>query len=158
MTAAGSINKQDVTQINSQGTSSYYQGYAVKITADRDISGASFADSNGLCAAPFIPTNLMKKRYATNAEANYVAFASKQAGTIAVYSPAQTIGVDAPIETLTLTRAGANPNAPYNVRRGGTTPAGYRFVSTVPIGAWYHPSVEVGSAAFDETILYGTDE
>ncbi len=158
ITAAGSLNKTDSITVSPQGSpASLYQGDSLLISADRKISGASFADSNGLCAAPFLPTNLMKKRYVINATSNYIAFASKQAGAISVYSPAQTIGVDTPVATLNLSRTGANPNAPYKARFGTYT-AGHRFVSTVPMAGWYHPSVEVGSAPFDETIMYGTNE
>jgi hypothetical protein len=156
--ASGNLNRQDVITVTPEGTSSLYQSHSLLITADRNVSGASFADSNGLCAAPFLPTNLLKTKYITNARADYVAFASKTAGTIDVYDSTQTIGVDTPIETLTLTRTGANSNAPYKVRRGGTTPAGYRFVATVPVAAWYHPNEQAGSAERDETILYGTND
>ena len=156
--ASGNLNRQDVITVTPEGTSSLYQSHSLLITADRNVSGASFADSNGLCAAPFLPTNLLKTKYITNARADYVAFASKTAGTIDVYDSTQTIGVDTPIETLTLTRTGANANAPYKVRRGGTTPAGYRFVATVPVAAWYHPNEQAGSAERDETILYGTND
>jgi len=81
-----------------------------------------------------------------------VAFASKEAGTIAVLDSSDTF-----IETLTLTRSGGNSNAPYKTRRA-TTPAGYRFISTVPIAGWYQPNNDSYSADSDETILYGTDE
>jgi hypothetical protein len=148
---AGNLNKSNVVQINPQGTSSLYQGFSLLVNADKPIAGASFADSNGYCAAPFLPTNLMKTKYMVNVSSDYVAFASKQAGTIQVLDSSDTV-----IETLTLTRSGANPNAPYNVRRA-TTPAGYRFISTVPVAAWYQPNTNTGAADEDETILYGSD-
>ncbi len=155
---SGNLNKQDVIQINPEGgTTTLYRSESLLISADRKISGASFADSNGLCAAPFLPTNFMKTKYVINASSDYVAFASTQAGTIDVYTAAQTIGVDPPSQTITLTRAGANTNAPYKARLG-VTAAGTRFVSTVPAAAWYHPNVQAGSAQNDETILYGTDD
>ena len=153
----GSLSKTDSITVNPEGTSSLYQSESLLITADKKISGASFADSNGLCAAPFIPTNLLKTKYAINVASDYVAFASKSAGSIDVYSPGQTVGVDTPVETLTLTSSGANPNAPYRVRRAAT-PAGYRFISTVAIAGWYQPSTDTGGAADDETILYGTND
>jgi len=148
---SGSLNKSNVIQINPQGTGSLYQSFALILSADKNIAGASFADSNGYCAAPFLPTNLMKKKYMVNVSSDYVAFASKEAGTIQVLDSSDTV-----IETLTLTRSGANPNAPYNVRRA-VTPAGYRFISTVPVAAWYQPNTNTGAADEDETILYGTD-
>jgi hypothetical protein len=98
----------------------------------------------------------MKKKYIINVTSSYVAFASKLPGIIDVYGPTQTIGVDTPTETLTLARTGSDLTAPYKVRRDATT-EGFRFVSTVPVAAWYHPSTDIGAAANDETILYGTD-
>lgn len=158
VTASGNLDKQDVIQINPEGaTTSLYRSDSLLILADQKISGASFADSNGLCASPFLPTNLMKHRYVVNADSDYVAFASKEAGTIDVFDETQDIDVDTPIETLTLTRTGADPSAPYKVRRG-VTGAGYRFVATVPVAAWYHPETDTGAAANDETILYGTND
>jgi hypothetical protein len=151
-TGSGSLNKQDVIQINPQGGASLYTGNSLIISADQKISGASFADSNGNCAAPFLPTSLMRKNYAINISSDWVAFASKQAGTIDVVDSAGTT-----IETLTLTRTGANPNAPYKVRRA-TTPSGYRFFATVPVAAWYQPDNDTGGADQDETILYGTND
>ena len=155
---SGSISKQDVVQVNPQGgTTSLYQSESLIISADQKISGSSFADSNGGAASPFQATNLMKTKFVINNSANWVAFASKLSGTIDVYSPAQTIGVSTPVQTLTLARSGANSNAPYKVRVGTTT-AGYRFVSTVPAAAWYEPNNATGSGNRDETILYGTDD
>ena len=158
VTTSGNLNKPDSIQINpSGGSQSLYGGNSLLISADQNIAGASFADSNGSCAAPFLPTNLMKKKYMINNSADYVAFASKLSGTIDVYDSTQTIGVSTPIQTLTLTRSGANPNAPYKARVG-TTPGGYRFVSTVPVAGWYQPNNSIGSGDQDETILYGTDD
>lgn len=155
--AAGGLSKSGVVTISPQGTSSLYRSESLLIQADQKIAGASFADSNGLCAAPFLPTNLMKTKYVINATSDYVAFASKVTGTIDVYAPGDQIGVDAPTQTVTLTKVGTDPNAPYKYRFGTVT-AGTRFVSTVPMAGWYHPSVEAGSAIRDETVLYGTDD
>lgn len=152
VTASGSLNKTDVVNVNSQGaTTSFFQGESMLLSADQNLSGASFADANGLCAAPFLPTSLMRKNYAVNINSDYVAFASKQAGTIEVRDSSDTV-----IETLTLTRTGANTNAPYRARRGTTT-EGTRFFSTVPVAAWYQPNNDFGGGDEDETILYGSD-
>jgi hypothetical protein len=151
-TATGSLNKTDANTVNNLGGASLYAGDSLIISGDQKISGASFADSNGNCASPFLPTSLMRKNYAINTSSDWVAFASKQAGTIDVIDPAGTV-----VETLTLTRTGANSNAPYKVRRA-TTPAGYRFFATVPVAAWYQPDNDTGGADQDETILYGTNE
>jgi hypothetical protein len=149
---SGSMNKSDVISVNARGTTSYYSGYSLLISADRNIAGASFADANGGCAAPFLPTNLMRKNYIINTSADYVAFASKEPGTIEVKDSSDTV-----IETLTLVRSGADPDAPYKARRA-TTPQGYRFFSTVPMAGWYQPNSDVGAGDNDETILYGTDD
>jgi hypothetical protein len=134
----------------------FFQEPSVLISSDKGISLASFADANGGCAAPFLPTNLMKTKYAVNIASDFVAFASKQAGIIDVYSPGQEVGVDTPVETLTLTRTGSNTNAPYKARKAAT-PIGYRFISTVPMAGWYQPANDNGGARSDETILYGAD-
>lgn len=150
--AAGNLSKSDSIQVNpSGGSSGLYAGNSLIISADKNISGASFADSNGYCAAPFLPTNLMKKRFIINVNSDYVVFASKQAGSIDVLDKDDNL-----ITTLVLSRTGSNPNAPYKVRRG-TSLAGYRFISTVPVAAWYQPNSDTGGADEDETILYGFD-
>jgi len=150
------LGKQDSVQINPAVSGSLYTSSSLLLSADKPISGASFADANGGCAAPFLPTNFMKKKYAVNIASDYVAFASKEAGTISVYSPGQTVGTDPPVDTLTLARTGSNTTAPFVVRRG-TTPIGYRFVATVPVAAWYQPNNDTGGANQDETVLYGSD-
>lgn len=155
-TAAANLDRSDAITVSSLGTQSQFQEHSLLIKADRKISGASFADSNGNCASVFLPTSLMRTKYAINTNADWVAFASKSPGTIAVYSPGQTIGVDAPVATLTLTRSGSSPMAPYKARRA-TTSAGYRFVATVPVAGWYQPNNDTGSSDQDETILYGVD-
>lgn len=155
---SGSLNKSGVFEFTPQGTSSQFQSEALLISADRNIAASAYRDSNGNCATPFLPTNLMKTRYAINNSADWVAFTSKEPGTIDVYSPGQTIGVSTPVATLTLSRSGADPNAPYKAYTTTQTGSGYRFVSTVPMAAWYQPNNDNGSADQDESILYGTDE
>ena len=94
----------------------------------------------------------MALKYAINVNADYVAFASKSPGTIQVLDSSDTL-----IQTLTLTRTGANSSAPYAARRAASN-AGYRFISTVPVAAWYQPSTDTGAGEDDETILYGTND
>lgn len=155
---SGSLSKQNVVNLGAQGSpNDRYNGESLLISADQGVAGASYADADGNCAAPFLPTNLMKRKFVINANAQWVAFASKQAGTIEVYSPTQTIGVDTPLQTLNLTNSGGNPNAPHRARFGAMT-EGYRFVVDVPAAAWYEPSTDTGAANDDETILYGTDD
>ena len=155
-TSSGSLNKSSVVSVSPQGTSNQYNPSSLLISADKVISGASFADSNGLCASVFLPTNLMQKRFAINANSDWVAFASKQAGIIEVYGPSQEVGVDTPVTTLTLTRSGSEANAPYKARLTGGL-EGYRFISSVPVAAWYQPNNDSGVSDEDETILYGSD-
>lgn len=152
VSASGSISKANAFQINPQGTSSLYQSRSLLINADKKISGASFADSNGNCASPFVPTSLMKKKYIINVSADYVAFASTSPGTIEVRDASNTL-----IETLTLSRSGANTNAPYYARRG-TSSAGYRFIASTKVAGWYQPNTNTGAADQDETVLYGTND
>lgn len=149
---SNSLGQADSIQINPAQTGSLYQSSSLVVSADKNISGASFADSNGNCASVFLPTNLMKTKYIVNASSDYVAFASLEAGTISVYDSSDNL-----LETLTLTRSGADPNAPYKARRG-TTSAGIRFEATVPVAGWYQPSNDTGAADQDETILYGTND
>ena len=149
---SGSLNKSNVIQINPQGGSSLYQGDSLLISADKRISGASFADSNGLCAGAFISTNLMKRKHVLPTNSDYIAFASKSSGTIQVLNAAGTL-----VTTLTLSRSGANPAAPYRVRMGNPL-SGYRFIATTAVGAWYQPNNSSGAGDEDETLLYGTND
>lgn len=150
VTASGSLNKNNVVTINPQGTpTSLYQGDSLLLSADQKIFGASYADSNGNCAAPFLPTNLMKTKYAIPVSGDYIAFASKTAGTIEVRNAANTL-----LTTLTLARTGANPNSPYKVRYSNPA-AGLRFIATTPVAAWYQPNSDTGGATQDETVMYG---
>jgi hypothetical protein len=149
----GSINKEEVDIVYSGGElSALFVGYSLLVSSDQIISGACYNNTSGNAAAPFLPTNLMKKNYAINNSANWVAFASKEAGTIEVRDSSDNV-----IQTLTLSRSGANANAPYSARRAAT-PTGYRFFATVPVAAWYDADNDVGSAQNDETLLFGTDE
>jgi hypothetical protein len=151
-TTSGSLNKSADIRINSQGTTSLFRGESLLISADKKISGASFADSNGLCAGAFISTNLMKRKYIIPTNSDYIAFASKNPGTIQVLNAGDTL-----VTTLTLVRSGANAGAPYRVRMANPL-SGYRFLSTVPIGAWYQPNNYTAAGDEDETLLYGTND
>jgi len=149
---SGSLDKQGVFQINPQGTGTQFQGDSLLIQADQKISGASFADSNGLCSSSFIPTNLMRTKYVLPTNSDYIAFASKTAGTIEVRNAAGSL-----VTTLTLTRSGGNSNAPFKVRMANPQ-AGYKFTATAPVGAWYQPNNNTGSADQDESLLFGTND
>ncbi len=144
------INRSDSFYLGPRGgNSSEYRNASLLITANKNISAASYADANGNCAAPFLPTNLMRTNYIINVNADWVAFASKAPGSIQVLNSSDVV-----IGTMTLNRSGGNSNAPYFVRRA-TTSAGTRFVSTVPVAGWYQPNTGTGAADQDETLLYG---
>lgn len=151
-TGSGSLNKTDSITIAPQGTSSEYQSESLLITADKLISGASFADANGNCAGAFMSTNLMKTKYAIPTNSDYIAFASKTSGTIEVRDSSDTL-----ITTLTLSRTGGNSNAPYKVRMINPL-AGYRFIASAPVAAWYQPNNYTGASDQDETLMYGTND
>lgn len=150
-TINNTIDKNQVVTLGPQGTSSLYQTESLLISADQKIFGASYADSNGNCSAPFLPTNLMKRKFAIPVSGDYIAFASKTPGTIEVRNAA-----DGLVTTLTLTRSGASPSAPYKARLASPS-AGHRYISTVPVAAWYQPNTDVGAANQDETIMYGSN-
>lgn len=151
-TATGTLSKAVDINILPQGTpTTLYQSESLLISADQKIFGASYADADGLCSAPFLPTNLMKRNYAIPVSGDYAAFASKTAGTIEVRNAANTL-----VTTLTLIRSGASPGAPYRARLVNPI-AGYRFISTTPVAAWYQANSNTGGADQDETVMYGTD-
>ncbi|MEC7275803.1 MAG: fibronectin type III domain-containing protein [Bdellovibrionota bacterium] len=150
-TAVNSLNKSSVVTVSPKGTSSLYQSHSLLIRSDKKISGASFADSNGYCAAPFLPTSFMKEAYVINANSDYVAFASTHPGTITILDSSDNV-----IQTLTLTRSGTNEDAPYRARITNQS-AGTRYISTTPMAAWYQPNEYNGAMRSDETILFGAD-
>ncbi len=156
-TTSNTLDKTDSIKVNPAKSGSQYTSSSLLIRSDKGISGASYADSNGGCAAPFLPTNLMKKNYVLNVQGDWIAFASKEDATISVYSPSQIIGSDTPVQTFSLSRTGVNTSAPFQARITTNAKEGYRFVSTAPVAAWYQPKNDIGGAKRDETILYGTD-
>ncbi|MFK8137162.1 MAG: fibronectin type III domain-containing protein [Bdellovibrionales bacterium] len=146
-----SLNSGSALQITGRGSNSLYQGYSLRITADQPIVANSNADSNGYCSAPFVPTSMLKKKFALNTEAEYVAFASLVAGTITVTEP------DGTVSTVDLVRSGINEFAPFKARLTDL-PAGTIFTSDSRYQAWYEPK---GYTAYqsddDETIMFGFD-
>lgn len=150
VTVNNNLDANDSVQVNSQGTSSLFQGESFVISGDKELSGASFADSNGSCAAPFLPTSFMKNGYAINANSDYVAFASLQSGIIKVYDSNDNL-----LEAVALVRSGSSSTAPYRARFANQN-AGTRYISTVPMAGWYQPNEYNGAMRSDETILYGS--
>ncbi len=152
---ANTIDRDTRLPISPQGTTSQYESEALRLTADQPIVGFSYADSNGSCAAPFLPTAMMRSQYATNVTADWVSFASLAAGTVTITEAGGTA-----ITTLTLAQSGSNPNAPYKAYydfgdHGAPLPAGMQITSSVPMGAWYQPDTNTGAGNDDESILFG---
>lgn|GEM_PF-2242324 len=145
------LNKSEVIPISPEGNVALYQSESLSISADKPVSGASFADSDGGSAAPFLPTGLMKSTYIVNANSDYVAFASLKPGVIKAVDNNNDI-----ITASSLIQSGGHSNAPYRARFG-SIPDGTRFFSTVPVAGWYQPNEYQGAMRSDETILYGTN-
>ena len=79
-----------VTGINKvDGTNQQYKAEPLRITSIelKPIVANSNRDGNGSCSAPFVPTAMMKKRFAINVSAGYVAFASLYDATITIIDP-----------------------------------------------------------------------
>jgi hypothetical protein len=93
---------------------------------------------------------MMKKRYALNVAAEWVAFASIEAGSIDVLDASGNV-----VNTIVLTRTGSGIS-PYKGRLT-ILPKGYRFVSTTKFAAWYEPQTDNYGSDNDETIMYGFD-
>ncbi len=148
---SNTADRTSVSTITPQGTTSLYQSESLVISANDPITGFSYADSNGAAAAPFMPTSLMKNRYAVNVATEWIAFASLEAGTIDIIDATGAV-----TSTLTLSRSGADTNAPYRVRTTGQV-AGTRYTATVPVAAWYEPSTNTAAGNDDETIMFGAD-
>lgn len=137
-----------LTQINPQGTSSQYQSNALRLRADDAIIANSVADSDGYCAAPFVPVSLFKTKFAINVSSDYVAFASDRPVTITATFPDDTTA------TITLTRSGSDSKAPYYARVSNY-PAGTVFVGDDVYQAWYEPDTSTNAGDDDETVLFG---
>ena len=149
---SSSLNKADSIRINPEGASAVlYKSDSLLITADKKISGASYADLNGYSASVFLPVSKMKKTYALNADADYVAFAGTKPGVIKILDASDDV-----ITIGTLNKSGSLPGSPYKARFENL-PAGTRMYSTVPMAGWYQPSGYVASMRNDETVLYGTN-
>lgn len=145
---SGALILGEALSISPQGNSSLYQSEALRVIADQPLVGNSNADSNGLCSAPFLPVSMMRKNYAINVEAAWVAFASVEPGVIEIVSP------DGSISTLDFQQSGSQESAPYRARLN-ITAAGTLFRSTSRFAAWYEPRTDIGGSSEDETLLYG---
>ncbi len=127
-----------------------YTAEALRIQSDQALVGNSNADADGYCSAPFVPVSRMKKKYAINVAAQYVALVSVLPGSVQVILP------DGSSSSVDFARGSENANVPYKVYLTNL-PAGTRFVSTVPAAAWYETNSNTGAANNDESVLFGFD-
>lgn len=94
---------------------------------------------------------MMKKRFAINVFAEYVAFASLYDATITIIDPD-----DGSTSQVILTRTGINQNAPYSAYLTNMK-AGTVFISDKRVQGWYEPNTNDYGAKDDETLLIGYD-
>lgn len=150
MTVTDGGTKSITGRAKFDGTNSQYRAQPLRLRSSEPIVGNSNADSDGYCSSPFVPTVIMKKRFAVNVEAQYVAFASLYDATITVTYP------DGTTDTVALTRTGANPDAPYSAYFTNI-PEGTLFQSDKRLQGWYEPNVYDHASRDDETLLIGYD-
>ncbi|MFG1493129.1 fibronectin type III domain-containing protein [Halobacteriovorax sp. ZH4_bin.1] len=134
------------------GNRNLYDTQATRIVSDVSIPmiGNSTADSNGYCAAPFVPTALMKNSFGINTNADFVAFTSLSPAIITV-----TDGSDGSTSTITLTRTINEDNVPYRAYLSTNIASGTVFESPDKFQAWYQPNNNSASGDEDETVLFG---
>tara|TARA_B100001248_G_C27399748_1_gene469167 strand:- start:13358 stop:15787 length:2430 start_codon:yes stop_codon:yes gene_type:complete len=150
-TDTGSLSAGTEISINPTGSpTNQYQANSLRVIAQTGVVGNSNADSDGLCSAPFVPVAMMKKRFAINVVAEWVAFASIEAGDITVIDPGGGTS------TVSLVKSGSEANAPYKARLTNVS-AGTRFESSIKFQTWYEPDTNTNAADDDETVLFGFD-
>lgn len=121
------------------GTGAQYSGDAVIVRATDLITAASFADSDGGKAAPFLPTNLMRTRFAVPFIVERTTFASPDAFTVTTSNG------------NSYTSAGSAAVQFLNITAGADRAAGTQFTADVPVAAW----TEADLNDQDEIILFG---
>jgi len=132
------------------GGGSLYTGEVSRVIGLNKMTARSYADSNGGNTASHVPMTKMSKKYAINSDIDYIAFGSDKPALITYREPG---GSD---QTLTLTRIGTDPLAPYKGRLTNLAEGTY-FESPDRYGAWYQPSDDIGSSDQDETVMFGFD-
>jgi hypothetical protein len=153
---SGSVNistgtASNITGIGKfSGTNSQYRAEPLRLISTEPLVANSNADSDGYCSAPFVPTVLMRKRFAINVSAQYVAFASIYDATITAHFPDGTTSV------VPLTRTGSNELSPYSAYFENL-PAGTRFESDKRVQGYYEPNTFNFGSKDDETLLIGYD-
>lgn len=142
---------------SSRGTRSTYQDEAVRLRADQPIVANSYADANGSCSAPLVPSSFQKMRFALNVQAEWVAFASTNELTLTIYEPnAAGDGFESPV-TINMSRTGTNNNTPTKAYQTKNYRAGTIIEGTQPFQAYYEPLNDTNAADNDETVMFGWD-
>ena len=134
------------------GNRNLYNTQATRIVSDSGISmiGNSTADSNGYCAAPYVPTALMKNSFGINTNSDFVAFTSLAPAVITI-----TDGSDGSTSSITLTRTTDEDDVPYRAYLSSNIASGTVFESSDKFQAWYQPNNNSASGDEDETVLFG---
>lgn len=141
----------------------YYQDDAIRIIANDPIAANSYADNNGNCMAPMVPTSMMKKRFALNVQSEWVAFASDKPVTINITNPDGSPHATVPSVTLSRrTTFAPNTNednlSPYKGYISTDLASGVHFEATERFQTWYEPKNDTYASDNDETIMFGWDE
>jgi hypothetical protein len=147
--ASGTINTGTTLTFN--GSGNRYSGNSVRLKATQNIIGNSYADADGNCSAPFVPSAFQKKKFGLNVMNEWVAFASTNAASITVTEPGGATS------TINLTKTGTNTNTPYRAYRTTDYPAGTLFESSDAFQMWYEPKNDTNAANDDETVMFGWD-
>ncbi len=146
--ATGTFSNSTYTSLSGGG--SFYTGEVSRVIGQNEMTARSTADGNGNCSASHIPMIKMRKNYAINIAAEYIAFGSDKPAVITYREPGGSN------QTLTLTKTGGHALAPYKGRLVNLA-EGTTFESNERIGAWYEPSNDNGGSNDDETLMYGFD-
>lgn len=150
-------NAGSTDSFNSRGISSTYQDEAVRLRANENIVANSYADANGSCSAPLVPSAFQKSRFALNVTSEWVAFASTNELTITITEPNATYtGFETPV-TINMTRSGANNNTPTKGYYATDLRAGTIIEGSAPFQAYYEPKNDTNGADNDETVMFGWD-
>lgn len=132
------------------GNGSQYTSRALRLISDNPIVANSNADSDGYCSASFLPVAMQKTKYGVNVLSEWVTFVADRPVTITRTNP------DSSTSTITLTRSGSDPDAPYKARITNVA-AGTLFEGDDRYGAWYESDTDTGGIKEDETIMFGWD-
>lgn len=138
----GGGGHEDTTKIGTiDGTGSQYTGDAVYVECSKPMTAASFADSDGGKAAPFLPVGLMRTRFGLPVIAERTVFVGIEPFTITTSNG------------NTYTSVGSQACQRVYINAAADRAAGTLFTSSAPVGAWSEPDIQDQ----DEYILFGFD-